>query len=115
LAAGLSLAAPTFIAAWMQHFIEQRWLTAVYLVLCALFFVFTAVVVLRQTLGGAAVTADTIAGAICFYLLLGVIWALIYALIEIAHPGSFLGGGRPIGSAGHHSAVPELLYLSLVT
>src|SRR5215468_10572082 len=111
LAAGLSLAAPTFIAAWMQHFIEQRWLTAVYLVLGELFLVFTTVVVLRQTLGGAAVTADTIAGAICFYLLLGVIWALIYALIEIGHPGSFLDGGRPVSSAGHRALVPELLYL----
>src|SRR5262245_15769148 len=117
LVAGLSLAAPTFIAAWMQHFIERRWLTAVYLVLGALFLGFTAVVVLRQTLGGATVTADTIAGAICFYLLLGVIWALIYALIELAHPGSFLDGGRPVGTAtgGRRSLVPELLYLSLVT
>jgi len=115
LLAGLSLAAPTFIAAWMQHVIERPWLTAVYLVFGALFLGFTAVVVLRQTLGSAAVTADTIAGAICFYLLLGVIWALIYALVEIAHPGSFLDGGRPVGPDGHHSLVPELLYLSLVT
>ena len=115
LVAGLSLAAPTFIAAWMQHFIERRWLIAAYLVLGVMFLGFTAVVVLRQTLGGAAVTSDTIAGAICFYLLLSVIWALIYALVEIAHPGSFLDGGRPVGSDGHHSLVPELLYLSLVT
>jgi len=101
----------------MQHFIERRWLTAVYLVLGALFLGFTAVVVLRQTLGGGAVTADTIAGAICFYLLLGVIWALIYALVELAHPGSFVDGGRPVSSAigGHRLLVPELLYLSLVT
>ena len=86
-------------------------------ILAALFFGFTAVVVLRQSLGGAEVTPDTIAGAICFYRLLGVIWALIYALIELARPGSFLDGGRPVGSAaaGYHSLVPELLYLSLVT
>ena len=115
LVAGLSLAAPTFLVAWMQHFIERRWLTALYLVLGALFLGFTAVVLLRQTLGDGAVTTDTIAGAICFYLLLGVIWALIYALIELAHPGSFLDGGRPVGSAGRHSLVPELLYLSLIT
>ena len=115
LVASLSLAAPTFTAAWLQHFIERRWLTAVYLVLGALFLGFTAVVVLRQTLEGAAVTTDTIAGAICFYILLGVIWALIYALIELTHPGSFLDRGHPVGSAGHHSLVPELLYLSLVT
>src|SRR5262245_25353603 len=120
LVAGVALAVPTFIAAWMQHFVELRWLTSVYLVLGAVFLVFTAVVVLRQTLGSAgsaAVTADTVAGAICFYLLLGVIWALIYALVELAHPGSFVDGGRPVSSAtgGHRLLVPELLYLSLVT
>src|SRR5262249_57053635 len=112
---GMSVAAPTFLVAWVQHFVERRWLTALYFVFGALFLGFTAVVLLRQTLGGAAVTSDTIAGAICFYLLLGVIWALIYALIELAHPGSFLDGGRPAGSAGHHSLVPALLYLSFVT
>jgi len=115
LVASLSLAVPTFIAAWTQHFLELRWLTAVYLVLGVLFLGFTAVVVLRQTLGTAAVTTDTIAGAVCFYLLLSAIWALTYALIELAHPGSFLDQGRPVGPAGHHTLVPELLYLSLVT
>src|SRR5262245_6856095 len=115
LVAGLSLAVPTFITAWIQHFVGRHWLIAVYLVLGALFLGFTAVVVLRQTLMDPAVTTDTIAGAICFYLLLCVIWALIYALLELAHPGSFLDGARPVGSAGHRSLVPELLYLSLVT
>ena len=84
--ASLSLAAPTFIAAWMQQYIERRWLTAVYLALGALFIGFTAVVVLRQTLGGAAVTADTIASAMCFYFLLGVIWALIRRACGARHP-----------------------------
>src|SRR5262245_695539 len=56
LVAGLALAAPTLIAAWMQLFVEHRWLTAVHIILGVLFLGFTAVVVLRQTLGGAAVT-----------------------------------------------------------
>jgi len=92
LAAGLSLAAPTFIAAWMQHFIERRWLTAVYLVLGALFLAFTAVVVLRQTLGDAAVTADTIAGAICFYY-----WtpALLWSYCRAWSGASSLGRALP--------------------
>src|SRR5262245_194102 len=115
LLAGLLLAAPTFIAGWMQNFNERRWLTAVYFVLCVLFLGFTAIVVLRQTLEGPAVTADTIAGAICFYLLVGVIWALIYSLIELTHPESFLDGGRQVDSAGHHRLFSEMLYLSFVT
>jgi hypothetical protein len=117
LVAGLFLAAPTFIVAWMHHFVHRRWLGTIFLLLAAVFLGFTAVVVLRQALGGAAVTADTIAGAICFYLLLGVIWGLIFSLIEIAHPGSFLDGGRPLSSSTTEPRllVPTLLYLSLVT
>jgi hypothetical protein len=117
LVASLSLAVPTFIAAWVQHVVDTRWFTAVFLLLTAGFLGFTAVVVLRQALGSAAVTADSIAGAVCFYLLLGVIWAFIFSLIELSHPGSFLDQGRPLGpsTAGHRSLLPALLYLSLVT
>jgi hypothetical protein len=38
------------------------------------------------------VTTDTIFGAICAYLLLGITWTMVFSLIEILHPGSFLGG-----------------------
>jgi hypothetical protein len=34
-------------------------------------------------------TTDSILGAICGYLLLGVGWAVLFALIESRHPGSF--------------------------
>lgn len=42
--------------------------------------------ILRQ---GDAVTADTIAGAACVYMLLGVLWANAYLLLEHLRPGSF--------------------------
>jgi len=117
LAAGLFLAAPAFLAAWMHHFVRSRWLGVAFIVSGAAFLGFTAVVVLRHALANATVTTDTIAGAICFYLLLGVIWALLFSLVEIVHPGSFLDGGHPLSgsSAGSRALVPGLLYLSLVT
>ena len=46
------------------------------------------------------------------------IWALIFSMVEVAHPGSFLDGGRPLSvsaDAGPRSLVPSLLYLSLAT
>jgi hypothetical protein len=117
LVVSLALAWPTFVAAWLHHFVRGFWLSVAYIVLAVLFLGFTAAIVLRQALGGVAVTHDTIAGAICFYLLLGVIWALLFALVELARPGSFLDGGHPLSTAatGHRSLVPTLLYLSLVT
>jgi len=81
------------------------------------FFVFTAVVVVRQALGrDISVTVDTIAGAVCVYLLLAVIWALMFSLMELTHPGSFQSNGQMLASAHRHRAVgTELLYLSVVT
>ena len=92
-------------------------LQILFLLLAAVFLVFTAVVVLRQALGhDIAVTLDTIAGAVCVYLLLAVIWALIFSLLELVHPGSFLSDGRMLPSSSRHRAVsPTLLYLSVVT
>lgn len=43
--------------------------------------------ILRQ---GDAVTLDTIAGAACVYMLLGVLWANAYMLLEHLRPGSFV-------------------------
>jgi hypothetical protein len=35
------------------------------------------------------VTSDAIFGAVCGYLLLGIIWSLLYYAVETASPGSF--------------------------
>jgi hypothetical protein len=114
--ASLLVALPTFVVAWMRHFIDNHALSILFHVLAMAFFVFTAVVVVRQALGRDSVTVDTIAGAVCVYLLLAVIWALIFSLVELTHPGSFQSNGQMIArSSVHRSVGPELLYLSVVT
>jgi hypothetical protein len=63
------------------------------------------------------VTLDTIAGAICAYLRLSVIWALTFSLIEVAHPGLFLVNGHPFDAPllTGGARLPDFLYLSLIT
>jgi len=114
---GLLLGMSTWIAALVLHFTYSDPLSELFLVLFATFLTFTAVLVLRQVLGGDMVTGDTIAGAMCFYILLAVIMALVFSLLELNHPGSFLDNGRPLRPAGARarSLVPELLYLSAAT
>ncbi len=115
---GLALAVPAFVGRWSLYFSDSRWLAALSSLFALAFFAFAAAVLLWQALGGTSVTADTIAGAICAYLLLGVIWALVFSVIEQAHPGSFLVNGSPLGHAPgtrHTILRQELLYLSLVT
>lgn len=55
----------------------------------ALFFVAVAGKIVHSVLTARELTWDTVFGAICGYLLLGVAWALIYSTIHAANPESF--------------------------
>ena len=66
-------------------------------------------VVLGQTFRAGPVTGHRIQGGIAGYLLLGLVWAQAYSLVEILHPGSFSGAIN--AGAGHRS----FAYFSFVT
>ena len=78
-----------------------------------LIFLATATAVaMKQIALDSKVSTNRIIGAICVYLMLGVIWALMYSLLEAAVPGSF--GGiveRSITGAWD----PDWVYFSFVT
>ncbi len=57
------------------------------------------------------INANRIIGAVCVYLLLGVIWAVAYTVLHMFSPGSFQGF-VPKGGEGWNS---EWLYFSFVT
>ena len=75
------------------------------------FLLVTITFTLRQVVVGTEINANRLVGAICVYLMLGVIWALAYSLVELAVPGSF-GGVAAGQDAGWDS---EWLYFSFVT
>jgi len=59
------------------------------------------------------VTPETVAGALCAYVLFGLVWAGFYSLIELAEPGSIR-----LTEAARQSAQAlwsELAYFSFVT
>ncbi len=78
------------------------------LVIC--FLGYTIGVVLRFLFTRQRATSDTICAAICVYLLLAVVWANVFSLIEALQPGSFRG---VIAEDAETSAFS--LYFSLVT
>lgn len=67
---------------------------------------------MKQIAVGNNMSANRIVGAICVYLMLGVIWALSYGLLELMIPGSF--GGLTEGAATL-SWSPDWVYFSFVT
>jgi hypothetical protein len=81
---------------------------ACYIVVFGLLFV----ALVESVFGEGAVDLNRITGAISIFLVLGLIWAFIYSLIEINRPGSFttLDAG-----AGQLDMVSEFIYFSFVT
>jgi len=62
---------------------------AVIVVFALLFYLFTLITIISYVFRDEEVTGDTIYGAICVYLLIGITWTTIFVLINILQPGSF--------------------------
>ena len=54
-----------------------------------LFLVIVALTILLDLFQSIKVTADTLAGAVCVYLLIGLVWGYLYLMVEFVHPESF--------------------------
>jgi len=79
-----------------------------------LLFVFLMLAVfnaLRQVATGNDINMNRIVGAICVYLMLGVMWSVGYSVLEFSQPGSFGGLTQQIAPAWN----PDWIYFSFVT
>jgi hypothetical protein len=90
------LAVPSLGGRWFLNLHQSMGVLMAVALCWALFLAFTTVVILRQVLRSSRVSNDTISGAICGYLLLGVMFAFLYAAIALAYPGSFMIDGTKI-------------------
>ena len=78
----------------------------------ALGFVFLSVwAVAKQVVIGNEISANRVVGTVSLYLLLGVLWAILYAIVEQISAGSFSGMSEPL-TQGWSS---DWLYFSFVT
>ena len=86
---GALLAIPMLISIWANYFVR---IDEIFLIgrICGIFFIaFTIFHVLRHIFRVQEVTRDTIAGAAAVYLLLALMWAFIYDVVELLQPDSF--------------------------
>ncbi len=82
------------------------------------FYALSACVIVAVVWREKDVTADTILGGIAVYLMLGLVFALLYSIVEIVAPGSFLFANQGTTSANLENTAdrfPVLLYFSYVT
>jgi len=76
-----------------------------------LFSISSAVIAAKHVFGGTQVDHNLLFGAMCVYLLMGLIWAILYGLLFQFWPGSFNGIEGVEGKA----PMDTLLYFSFIT
>lgn len=105
------LAVPVLAGRWLIHFFPIEAAAVFGLATGAAFVAFIVVRILLYVLRQTTVTSDTIFAALCVYLLFGLSWGLVYALVEQLSPGSFAFPGIELGA----DLLRELVYFSLIT
>ncbi len=117
LVAALFLAIPTLVFWWIVRIVDSPPLVFTGLAMSAIFFLFILSLLLRHVIRSPRANAGTIYAAMSAYLLMGVAWALFYALVEITSPGAFDFGALAEHSASYarHADLQLFSYYSLVT
>jgi hypothetical protein len=90
----LLLAAPTLAFQYLGITSDSRELLALSWTFAGALYAATIVYLLRYVFQPEVMTTDKLFGAAAGYLMLGVLWAYLYSLIDYHHPGSFAIGGQ---------------------
>jgi len=91
--------------------IDRAGFSYLHLLLLLCFLVWMTWLAVRQVLFIGSITSNDVVGAICIYMLLGLIWTLLYLLLAQTTPGAF--NGMPQASWLENFA--DAVYFSFVT
>ena len=94
--------------------LDESGLYNLHLVILIVFYIWVTWLVIGQVLFSGPVDSNKIVGAICVYLLLGLIWALCYLLIAQLVPGAY-NGLEQAPWYENFSAVAYYSYVTLTT
>ena len=108
---GLLLVLSGFICSYLFVFSENPALVYIALISDLLFLILTIIIATKQVVSFETINLHNIAGAICVYILLGIIWAILYLLIYTLIPNSFSG----IHESDQQILLHDFLYFSFVT
>ncbi|MDG1732020.1 MAG: potassium channel family protein [Thalassotalea sp.] len=100
------------ITSLFSYFLDNLDLNFTHLILLLVFFITTAYQTAKQVIFTGEIDGNKILGAICLYILMGLIWALLYTLIYLASLQAF--NGMP-DSKLWYETLPDFVYFSFVT
>ena len=108
---GLGLAAFSLLLALLEFFYSSEFIYIASILVLLFFLINSLVLAIKHILFGPKIDMNKIVGSITIYLLIGIIWALLYGLIEVLIEGSFSGNLLNLGG----SRFWDLIYFSFVT
>ena len=115
----LAILVPAVALVWLDHFDASTSYALPRSILSILFFTYIGGAILTHVLKAERVTFDKICAALCSYLLLGLIFAILYSLLEFLNPGTFLAGGEVIPQgdprALYGAGFGQAIYFSFTT
>lgn len=98
--------------AMFSAWLDSEGFDQLYLLILLGFFIFTAFRTAKQVLFSGEIDGNKILGAICLYLLLGLIWAVSYTIIQLVFPDSFT---NIHANNQWFTLFPDFIYFSFVT
>ncbi|WP_163833010.1 ion channel [Spartinivicinus ruber] len=104
------LAIPTAISTWLTIISGAPALAILDNATNVVFFLYVIFELIKIIFSASVVTRNIIYGAMTIYLLLGIMWAFVYALLDLLVPNAF-------GGSGYQSAhdLSQFIYFSYVT
>ncbi len=105
-----SLAVPMLVSIWISRFVDMPFLVFVGDCFGIAFIAFLVIIILSFIFGEHKVTINVIYGSIVVYLLIAIMWAFVFSVLESIHPGSFA-----IGESQIEVGRPLFIYYSFVT
>ena len=107
----LVLAVPSVLLLLFGRFLDVELVGAIKMGAVTVFLGLTAFIVLRDVLEADRISAREVEGALCVYLLVGLLWADLYAITDALDPRAF---SYPDHEPAHAGMKP-MLYFSFVT
>ena len=111
----VAIIAGTWYAYWFPGYSVALWVHS----LDVLFLALVVGAILAHVFKSTRITRETIAGAVCAYLLIGAMWAHLFSIIENVSPGSFADNSIEMEAASSPEPMRDktdrFTYFSFVT
>jgi len=109
--AGIGLVVAAVVLTILTFVFESSVMFYLTLVVGLIFLTISIGIAFNSVFLGTVVDVNKIIGAVCIYLMIGIIWAIFYFFLNVLKPGSFSG----ITTTAMQEQLSEFMYYSFVT